>query len=152
MEEHAIETQLPFLQYLLGPFQLLPLLVGPGDEEAVAAAVARLKELLAEQDRKALLVLGTNLTSYQSRSEARREGSRLLDLIRSFRWRAILSAENAFTVGTAGCAAIALFLALCDGTGECSLVARANSSVSSADPSTTVEYAACVCSAFDEGT
>lgn len=41
-QEHCLETQLPFLQHLLGEFTMLPILVGGASAEAVAALLARL--------------------------------------------------------------------------------------------------------------
>lgn len=40
--EHSLEVQLPFLQSVLGPFQLVPLLVGDASAEAVAEVLERL--------------------------------------------------------------------------------------------------------------
>lgn len=151
LEEHAVETQLPFLQFMLDSLTIVPILVGRCDEDAVNEMKGTLRASLADFARPQLLVLGTNLTSYQSRDEARREGTRLLDLISSGKWREVLSPRTAFTIGHAARAAVALFLAtLGDGAG-CATLARANSSRSTGDPSTTVEYASCACSMFDEG-
>ena len=40
--EHAIEVELPFLQAVLGPFSLVPLLVGDATPEAVAQVLEAL--------------------------------------------------------------------------------------------------------------
>ena len=40
--EHSMEVHLPFLQRVLGPFQLVPLLVGDADKATVSAAIDRL--------------------------------------------------------------------------------------------------------------
>jgi AmmeMemoRadiSam system protein B len=40
--EHSLEVQLPFLQVVLGPFRLVPVVVGEADPEAVARALDRL--------------------------------------------------------------------------------------------------------------
>ncbi len=37
--EHSLEVQLPFLQFLLGRFAIVPLLVGATDKDEVAAAI-----------------------------------------------------------------------------------------------------------------
>ncbi len=41
-EEHGIEVELPFLQQVLGTFQLLPLVVGDASQHQVEAVLARL--------------------------------------------------------------------------------------------------------------
>src|SRR5207249_1681083 len=40
--EHALEVELPFLQTLLAPFALVPLLAGDADPQQVAEVLARL--------------------------------------------------------------------------------------------------------------
>ena len=41
-QEHCLETQLPFLQHLLGPFTLLPVLVGSASPDEVCALLTKL--------------------------------------------------------------------------------------------------------------
>lgn len=64
--EHSIEVELPFLQHLLDPFLLLPLLVGDSDPTAVADL---LEELCAAPDT--LLVVSTDLSHFLPYDEAR---------------------------------------------------------------------------------
>ncbi|MGC4066035.1 MAG: AmmeMemoRadiSam system protein B [Polyangiaceae bacterium] len=71
-EEHAIEVQLPFLQCVLGGFELLPLLFGaelPGDPTTV------LDGLL---DDHTLFVVSTDLSHYLEYEDARRLDERTL--------------------------------------------------------------------------
>jgi hypothetical protein len=61
MREHSVEVELPFLQSALGPFRLVPILVGylaPGDAEKIAAA---LREYLTPST---LLVVSSDFTHY----------------------------------------------------------------------------------------
>jgi AmmeMemoRadiSam system protein B/AmmeMemoRadiSam system protein A len=61
MREHSVEAELPFLQAALGPFRLVPILVGylaPGDAEKIAAA---LREYLTPST---LLVISSDFTHY----------------------------------------------------------------------------------------
>ena len=66
-KEHALEVQLPFLQAVLGEFQLVPLAVG----EASAEEVAEVLERLWGGDDTAILV-STDLSHYHAYTEARR--------------------------------------------------------------------------------
>lgn len=152
LEEHAIETQLPFLQYMLDDFSIVPILVGSATEASINGMAAAISSALADAERDHLVVLGMNLTSYQSRDEARREGTRFLDHMSAGRWRSLLDPQTAFTVGSAGRSAAALFLATIPPQSGCTVVSRENSSFSSDDPSTTVEYAACTYHWFDDDT
>jgi AmmeMemoRadiSam system protein B/AmmeMemoRadiSam system protein A len=57
-QEHSLEVILPFLQFSLGDFQLLPIVLGPCDYRQVAA---RLDPLI---DAKTLVVVSTDLSHY----------------------------------------------------------------------------------------
>ena len=57
--EHSLEVQLPFLQTLLGPFTLVPLIVGDVDADAAAQVIERLWG-----GSEALLVISSDLSHY----------------------------------------------------------------------------------------
>ncbi|MBF0255604.1 MAG: AmmeMemoRadiSam system protein B [Gammaproteobacteria bacterium] len=66
-QEHCLEVQLPFLQRLLPPFQLTPLLVGQADY----LQVTELLEPLAD-DPECLILISSDLSHYHSYAEAQR--------------------------------------------------------------------------------
>jgi AmmeMemoRadiSam system protein B len=66
-EEHCLEVQLPFLQSVLGPFMLVPVVVGRCAPGAVAAAM----ELLWD-DPATLLMVSTDLSHYYRYEQALR--------------------------------------------------------------------------------
>lgn len=63
--EHSLEVELPFLQHALGPFTLIPLLVGDASPEQVAAVID------AVLDARTLLVVSTDLSHYLDDQSAR---------------------------------------------------------------------------------
>lgn len=65
-KEHSIEVQLPFLQQVLGPFSLLPFVVG----EASAEQVAEVIETLWGGD-ETLFVISSDMSHYHSYDAAR---------------------------------------------------------------------------------
>lgn len=69
-QEHAIEVQLPFLQYALGDFRLLPLVVGHQTRDACFSLADTLAEVL--QGKNILLVASTDLSHYYPSPVARR--------------------------------------------------------------------------------
>jgi MEMO1 family protein len=69
-QEHAIEVQLPFLQYALGEFLLLPLVVGHQTRDTCFSLAETLAEVLA--GKNALLVASTDLSHYYPSAVARR--------------------------------------------------------------------------------
>lgn len=64
-DEHALEVQLPFLQYVLGDFELVPLAVGSVSAEAVAAVI----EHLWGGD-ETLIVVSSDLSHYLGHQQA----------------------------------------------------------------------------------
>ncbi len=65
--EHSLEVQLPFLQRVLGPFTLLPVVVG----DATAAEVAALLDVVWPPDATGtLVVVSTDLSHYHPDAEA----------------------------------------------------------------------------------
>ena len=77
-EEHALEVQLPFLQRVLGDFQLLPIVVG----EATADAVAKLLETLWGGP-ETLIVISSDLSHYLDYESAKKSDSRTRQAIES---------------------------------------------------------------------
>lgn len=65
--EHAVEVELPFLQALLGPFALLPLVVGGAAPREVADVLRRLWG-----GPQTLLVISSDLSHYHDYHTARR--------------------------------------------------------------------------------
>ncbi len=69
-QEHAIEVQLPFLQYALGDFLMLPLVIGHQTRDACFSLAETLAEVL--QGRNSLLVASTDLSHYYPSAVARK--------------------------------------------------------------------------------
>jgi AmmeMemoRadiSam system protein B/AmmeMemoRadiSam system protein A len=68
--EHAIEVQLPFLQRVLGQFQLVPIVVGDQSYDACRALGMSLAKLI--QKSNTLIVASSDLSHYHSYDEASR--------------------------------------------------------------------------------
>jgi AmmeMemoRadiSam system protein B len=67
VREHSLEVELPFLQVLLGEFDLVPLVVGEADAEEVAEVLERLWG-----GPETLIVISSDLSHYLPYDEARR--------------------------------------------------------------------------------
>jgi MEMO1 family protein len=65
--EHALEVELPFLQRLLGTFELVPVLVGDAEPSLVAEAL----DLLLRDESGALLVVSSDLSHFLDYDSAR---------------------------------------------------------------------------------
>jgi AmmeMemoRadiSam system protein B/AmmeMemoRadiSam system protein A len=81
-QEHSLEVQLPFLQEVLGKFNLVPMVLGSQDyrsSEAVGKAIAR-----AVKGKKVLLVASTDLSHYHPYDRAVQLDKIILDDIQAF--------------------------------------------------------------------
>jgi AmmeMemoRadiSam system protein B len=66
-EEHCIEVHLPFLQRILGTFEIVPIVVGQCDTDAVARVLT-----LLSADPGTLLVISSDLSHYEDYASAAR--------------------------------------------------------------------------------
>lgn len=81
-EEHSLEIQLPFLQYMLGNFSLVPVML-QDQSYNVANSVGRTLAKLLE-DKKALLVASTDLSHFYNYNRATAMDQRALEVIAAF--------------------------------------------------------------------
>ena len=75
-EEHSLEVHLPFLQRVLGKFELVPLVVGDASKEAVAAVIERLWG-----GPETLIVISSDLSHYHDYATARKIDTNTSDKI-----------------------------------------------------------------------
>jgi len=68
--EHALEVQLPFLQHMLGEFQLVPVIVGDQSYEACRSLGVALAKLV--EGTNTLIVASSDLSHYHTYDEATR--------------------------------------------------------------------------------
>ncbi|HEV7507314.1 MAG TPA: AmmeMemoRadiSam system protein B [Thermoanaerobaculia bacterium] len=80
VREHSLEVELPFLQVLLGEFELVPLAVGEAEPEEVAEVLDRLWG-----GAETLIVISSDLSHYLPYEEARRVDRKTADSILSLR-------------------------------------------------------------------
>ncbi|MCK4742761.1 MAG: AmmeMemoRadiSam system protein B [Sulfuriflexus sp.] len=66
-QEHSLEVQLPFLQEVLGEFELVPIVVGDATANEVAEVID-----LAWQDDSTLIVISSDLSHYHEYSSAQK--------------------------------------------------------------------------------
>jgi len=79
--EHAVEVQLPFLQYLDAGTRIVPVALGRLTLEDCLAAGDGLARLLSKEGKGTLLVASTDMSHYVADSEARRLDRLALDRV-----------------------------------------------------------------------
>jgi MEMO1 family protein len=73
--EHSLEVILPFLQYFLADFKLIPVVIGPVQPGRYA------RDLAAVMDARTLLVVSSDLSHFLPYDEAREKDGRTIDAI-----------------------------------------------------------------------
>ncbi len=86
--EHSLEVVLPFLQYTLKQFELIPLVVGPCDPDRISRAISP----LVNDDT--LVAVSSDLSHYMPCDAARRRDAETIDMILRLDGSALLSSEN----------------------------------------------------------
>ena len=86
--EHSLEVVLPFLQHVLPEFQLVPVIMGPGDVDALAGALVKIL------DDDTLLVVSSDLSHYLPDREARRHDRTTLDSLVDLDAAALVGRDN----------------------------------------------------------
>lgn len=106
-EEHSVEVQVPFVQYLFPKAKILPVVIGEPDEGLCKAFGQALARVL--KGRKALIVASSDLSHYPSHDDAIRVDMRTLKAAASLNPSALLQAisegerEGARGLGTCAC-------------------------------------------------
>lgn len=78
VREHALEIQLPFLQVVLGDFELVPLVMGDQEPSTIKDLAKALAELLRGDGKGTLLVASTDLSHFHPYSKAMELDHRVL--------------------------------------------------------------------------
>ena len=80
--EHALEVQLPFLQRVIGPFQLVPIVMGEQSYDACRALGVALAKLV--QGTNTLIVASSDLSHYHRYDEATKLDRKTLKAIEEY--------------------------------------------------------------------
>ncbi len=145
--EHAIEVHLPFLQYVLGGFKFLPIVVGDQKREYCYALGEALGEIL--KDENTLLVASTDLSHYYPETVANRLDAIAIDDVKKFDYEALMQdLESENTQACGGGPTVAVMLALHRlGIRRMSILHHCNSGEVTGDHTQVVGYLAAVANA-----
>jgi MEMO1 family protein len=141
-QEHSLEIQLPFLQVVLGDFQLTPILMGDQSFEPcrkLAEAIVHVCE-----GKKVLLIASTDLSHFHPYQEAKRLDQIVLDRVSAFDPAGLAQdIEKRICEACGGGAMVALMLAAQKlGATKSRILQYANSSDVTGDTQSVVGYMA----------
>ena len=113
LEEHSIEVQLPFVQYLWPEAQIVPVHMGRQNPGTVKQLTKALKEVFKDEMESTLFVVSANASPYLQRPLAQEYADAFLALVTAGGSEAILAQLQKRTPlpGGTGCAAAVLGLA-----------------------------------------
>jgi hypothetical protein len=92
--EHSLEVQLPFLQFILSDFQIVPILVGQLSQDSLEKVV---EDIAQNFDHKSLLVISTDLSHYPDAQLAEKSDQQLITSIISLdikQFKKVISQTN----------------------------------------------------------
>ena len=81
LHEHALEVQLPFLQSLLRDFSFVPITVGVGRYEVLAALGEAMAKCLSAQPDKVLIIASSDMNHYESDAVTRAKDTKAIEQI-----------------------------------------------------------------------
>ena len=85
IQEHSIEVQVPFLQYVLkSEFKFVPIIVGNQQYQYTKILAETLTELIKNIPKKYLFIASTDLSHYHSDEVAKRLDKNVVDAIKNF--------------------------------------------------------------------
>ncbi|RKX76927.1 MAG: AmmeMemoRadiSam system protein B [Spirochaetes bacterium] len=111
-EEHAIEVQLPFIQYLFPKVKLLPILIGKSSSINTETLTKSLLNTLLDIFETCLFVISSNASGFLPERRSKDEAEKLIQLVKKKDWQGILDAKSRGEVSACGAGSIAAFLKL----------------------------------------
>ena len=109
LEEHSVEVQLPFLQYLFGPIPFVPVVVKEYDVGLCRAAGQALAELV--RGRPVLLVASSDFTHYEPDPVAREKDRRAIAAILNLDLEGFIEVVYRYRITICGVGAIGILIA-----------------------------------------
>lgn len=141
LEEHCIEVQLPFIQYLFPDAQILPILIGKPTIKNTQVLSKALLGLFGPMPEDILFVISSNMSSCNAKESNAAGVEQLLSLIRSKEWKKIATPNSNNRIRCCGAAGIATLLALLENNVHINITKTGDSSQYNNDAHAVVYYA-----------
>jgi AmmeMemoRadiSam system protein B len=143
MDEHSLEVQVPFLQYLSPDIQIAPLCIGRMALDTLLGLGDGLARVISACEEPPLIVASTDMTHYESGEIARQKDSLALDRVLALDPEGLYEVvyENKISMCGVLPTVVMLRAALALGATQAELVAYSNSGDVTGDQSSVVGYA-----------
>ncbi len=142
--EHALEAELPWLQRVLGDFQLVPIIMGDQSYENSRALGVALAKLIQSSDKETLIVASSDLSHYHPYDEAVKIDHKTLNALQEWDYFSMSRNFEARVWEACGGAPIvaAMIAAERMGANQAMVLKYANSGDTTGDRSRVVGYSA----------
>jgi AmmeMemoRadiSam system protein B len=144
LQEHSIEIQLPFLQYALGNFSFVPLVMGDQDESTCQELAQAIYD--SARSKKILIVGSSDLSHFHGYNEATKLDGVALQYLKDSDASGLLDSLGSGTAEACGGGpmAVAMLVARKTGANSARVLKYANSGDVTGDKSSVVGYAAAI--------
>jgi AmmeMemoRadiSam system protein B len=141
--EHAVEVQLPFLQFLLADFRFVPVALGPLDYAELKILGEGVARVLQQQKGPVLIIASSDMNHYESDEITRRKDGLALERVLALDARGLydIVGQERITMCGAGPVVSTLIAARLLGANRTNLVRYATSADITGDTKEVVGYA-----------
>lgn len=142
--EHSLEMELPFLQYLLPSFRLVPLIIG-GQSPEIAISLAEELDLIIGDRDDVLIVASTDLSHFHGAAKAEELDERAIGFIKNMDGAGLLKSEFQGRCELCGLLPVATLLSIPSFAGsQCKITDYTHSGKVTGDNSNVVGYVSAV--------
>ncbi len=142
LEEHCIEVQLPYIQYLFPEADIVPILMGKVSKNLSESLGRALNFVFSRNLGSVLLVATSNLTAYLEFGEATSQADKALAYIQEGDWDSLFTEHQNRKISCCGCGCLYTIVSMASVTGKPDLLLRGDSCQTNGDTVNTVQYAA----------
>jgi len=141
--EHAIEVQLPFLQYFRPDVKIVPITLSLASIDAYKEIGQEIARAIIETKREAVIMASSDMTHYEAQDAAARKDRQAIDAILRLDEDELFRRVEQYNISMCGCAPVASLIAAARELGATSaeLVKYQTSGDTSGDYSAVVGYA-----------
>ena len=146
-KEHAIEVQIPFLQYVLRDFRIVPLILGASqDPQGSLELGAFIYDTIKNRDERCLILGSSDLSHYYPYGFAVQTDKAGIELLERFDLEGISRGMTSGTYEACGAGAILATMQVCKklGASRCKVLHYANSGDVTGDTNGVVGYVSCL--------
>lgn len=143
VREHALEVQIPFLQYLKGDIRFLPLCIRQQRYEYLQELATAIAQIVRSAQEKILIIASSDMTHYESQVSANRKDRMAIDRMEQMDARGLYDTVHQYDISMCGYlpATVAMLAAKELGSTEGKLIKYATSGDITRDYNSVVGYA-----------